>query len=76
MTTGQPNQYNDLIACELRSMRARKGIKQDDVVALSNGELRKGTVIALENAKYNVGIRQMMEYANLMGYTIQFVPKE
>ena len=66
------------IGLELKLLRVRAEMTQDDIVEKSNGELKKGTVIAIENAKYNASIRQVETYANLLGYRIEFhkIPAE
>lgn len=58
------------LGLELKSLRARAGLTQDDIVERSNGELKKGTVVAMEKGRYSAGIRNLIVYARILDYKV------
>lgn len=56
----------------IKGLRIAAGLTQDDIVARANGDLKKNTIIAIEQGKYNAGIRQVSTFANAMGYEVTF----
>lgn len=72
--TGRITEETKRIGLELKLLRVRAGLSQEELCNLSNGELRRGTVIAIEKAKYNASIGQICTYAGLLGYRINVEP--
>ena len=59
------------LGLELKSLRVRAGLTQQELVEQSDGKLRLGSVIAIENAKYTVGMGQFIDYLDTLGYEIK-----
>ena len=72
--TGKITEETQRIGLELKLLRVRAGLSQEELCNLSNGELRRGTVIAIERAKYNASIGQICTYAGLLGYRLNIEP--
>ena len=72
--TGKITEETKRIGLELKLLRVRAGLSQEELCNLSNGELRRGTVIAIERAKYNASIGQICTYAGLLGYRLNIEP--
>lgn len=70
MPTGQATPEFIQMGLELKALRVRAGLTQPELVEKSDGQLRMGTVIAIEKGKYNVGFAQVITYANILGYKL------
>ena len=64
------------IGLDLKALRVSAGLTQEQLIALSNGEIKQGTLSAIERGNYNVGVRPLMVYAALLGYEIRFVKRQ
>lgn len=63
------------IGLDLKAKRVAAGLTQEQLIAMSKGEIKQGTLSAIEKGSYNVGVRPLMVYARLLGYKIAFVPE-
>lgn len=64
------------IGLDLKAKRVAAGLTQEQLIAMAQGELKQGTLSAIEKGSYNVGVRPLMVYARLLGYKITFVPDD
>ncbi|MBQ0076490.1 MAG: helix-turn-helix domain-containing protein [Bacteroidales bacterium] len=71
MPTGLPTEEFIKFGARLRQLRIKKGLSQAEMVDISGGLLRMGSVIAIENGKYNVGMSQVLAYVRLLGYKLE-----
>lgn len=75
MAKGSPTEACVQLGRDIKVLRIKAGLTQTELVEKSEGALRIGTVIAIENGKYNAGIAQMLTYCEVLGYKVQFVEK-
>ena len=75
MSKGSPTEACVQLGRDLKVLRIKAGLTQAELVEKSEGALRIGTVIAIENGKYNVGIAQMLTYCDLLGHKVVFQEK-
>ena len=61
---------------KLANVRIKNNLHQEDLITRSNGNLSMGTIIAIENAKYNVKLAQLLSYVDALGCELTVQPKE
>ena len=62
------------LGLELKLLRVRAGLSQEQLCELSGGELKRNTIINIERSNNNASAMQLIKYASLLGYRLNIEP--